>query len=96
MKSWCDLQQKCKDERERFYGYYFDETTSATYKVYRLAGVYISNITGYDNKEVEISFNYDDKKEVWYPSDDEINTFFETYINVSEELEGITNKEHED
>lgn len=72
MKKWCDLQQRCKDDNERFYGYYFDEATGTTYKIYRLAGVYISNVTGYD-----------DKKEIWYPSDDEINTFFEVYINAS-------------
>lgn len=83
MKNWCNLMQKCKNTKERFYGYYFDETTDTTYKVYRLADVYISNVTGYDDKEVELSFNYDDKKEVWYPSDDEINTFFETYITPS-------------
>ena len=88
MKNWCDLQQKCKDDHERFYGYYFDEATDTTYKVYRLAGVYISNVTGYDDKEVELSFNYDDKEEVWFPSDDEINVFFETYINTSNILGG--------
>ena len=71
-KSWCDLQQKCKDGHKRFYGYYFDEATGTTYKIYRLAGVYISNVTGYGAK-----------KEAWYPSDDEINVFFETYINAS-------------
>ena len=82
-KSWCDLQQKCQDGHERFYGYYFDDETGTTY---RLTNLYISNITGPnypDYKEVELSFNYDDKKEVWYPSDDEINTFFEIYINAS-------------
>lgn len=72
MKNWCDLQQKCQDDHERFYGYYFDEATDTTYKIYRLADVYISNVTGHD-----------DKKEVWYPSDDKINTFFEIYINSS-------------
>ena len=80
MKRWCALQQKCKDDHERFYGYYFDEETNTTYK---LTNIYISNVTGYDDKEVELSFNYDDKKEVWFPSDDEINTFFEIYINAS-------------
>ena len=64
MKNWYDLQQKCKDDHERFYGYYFDETTDTTYKIYGLSGVYLSNVTGYDDKEVELSFNYDDKKEV--------------------------------
>ena len=88
MKNWCDLQQKCKDDHERFYGYYFDKATDTTYKVYGLAGVYISNMTGYDDKEVELSFNYDDKEEVWYPSDDEINVFFETHINTSNILGG--------
>lgn len=83
MKNWCNLMQKCKNTKERFYGYYFDEATDTTYKVYRLADVYISNVTGYDDKEVELSFNYDDKKEVWFPSDDEINVFFETHINTS-------------
>lgn len=63
MKNWCDLQQKCKDDHERFYGYYFEEATDTTYKIYGLAGVYISNV-GYDDKEFELSFNYDDKKEV--------------------------------
>lgn len=72
-KSWCDLQQRCKDDNERFYGYYFDDETGTTYKIYRLAGVYISNVTGYG-----------DKKEAWYPSDDEINVFFETYVNASD------------
>ena len=84
MKSWCELQQKCKDDHERFYGYYFEDED----KVYRLTGIYISNITGYDDKEVELSFNYDDKKEVWFPKEDEINTFFETTIdatNIQEE-----------
>ena len=83
MKKWCDLQQRCQDDHERFYGYYFDDETGTTY---RLTNLYISNITGPnypDYKEVELSFNYDDKKEVWYPSDDEINTFFEIYINAS-------------
>ena len=83
MKNWCDLQQRCQDDHERFYGYYFDDETGTTY---RLTNLYISNITGPnypDYKEVELSFNYDDKKEVWYPSDDEINTFFEIYINAS-------------
>lgn len=83
MKNWCNLMQKCKNTKERFYGYYFDEATDTTYKVYRLADVYISNVTGYDDKEVELSFNYDDKEEVWFPSDDEINVFFETHINTS-------------
>ena len=81
MKKWCDLQQRCQDDHERFYGYYFDDETGTTY---RLTNLYISNITGYDDKkEVELSFNYYDKKEVWYPSDDEINVFFETYVNAS-------------
>ena len=83
MKKWCDLQQRCQDDHERFYGYYFDDETGTTY---RLTNLYISSITGPsypDYKEVELSFNYDDKKEVWYPSDDEINVFFETYINTS-------------
>ena len=83
VKKWYDLQQRCIDDHERFYGYYFDDETGTTY---RLTNLYISNITvpDYsDYKEVELSFNYDDKKEVWYPSDDEINTFFEIYINAS-------------
>lgn len=81
MKNWYDLIQKCKNNKERFYGYYFDEETNTTY---RLKGVYISNITGVNAiKEITIDFNYDDKKEVWYPSDDEIDTFFETYITPS-------------
>ena len=79
MKKWCDLMQKCKDNHERFYGYYFDETNTA----YRLTNIYISNVTDCNNKEVELSFNYEDKKEAWYPLDDEINAFFETYINAS-------------
>ena len=80
MKNWCNLQQKCKDDNERFYDYYFDDETNTTY---RLSNIYISNVTDCNNKKVELSFNYDDKKEVWYPSDDEINAFFETYINTS-------------
>ena len=80
MKKWCDLMQKCKDDHERFYGYYFDDETNTTY---RLSNIYISNVDGHYDKEVKLSFNYDDKKEVWYPSDDEINSFFETYINAS-------------
>ena len=80
MKKWCDLMQKCKDDHERFYGYYFDDETNTAY---RLTNIYISNVTDCNNKKVELSFNYDDKKEVWYPSDDEINTFFEVYINAS-------------
>lgn len=88
MKNWCDLQQKCKNDHERFYGYYFDEATDTTYKVYRLAGVYISNVADYDDNEVELSFNYDNKEEVWFPSEDEINVFFETYINTLNRLGG--------
>lgn len=88
MNNWCDLQQKCKNDHERFYGYYFDETTDTTYKVYRLAGVYISNVADYDDNEVELSFNYDNKEEVWFPSEDEINVFFETYINTLNRLGG--------
>ena len=80
MKKWCDLMQKCKDDHERFYDYYFDDETNTTY---RLTNIYISNVGGHYDKEVKLSFNYDDKKEVWYPSDDEINSFFETYINAS-------------
>ena len=80
MKSWCDLQQKCKDDHERFYGYYFDDETNTTY---RLTNIYISNVSVSSDKEVELSFNYDDKKEFLYQSDGEINSFFETYINAS-------------
>ena len=83
MKKWYDLQQRCKDDNERFYGYYFDDETGTTY---RLTNLYISSITGPnypDYKEVKLSFNYDDKKEVCYQSDDEINSFFEAYINAS-------------
>ena len=80
MKTWCNLQQKCKDDHERFYGYYFDDETNTTY---RLTNIYISNVGGSYDKEVKLSFNYDDKKEVCYQSDDEINSFFETYINAS-------------
>ena len=80
MKTWCNLQQKCKDDHERFYGYYFDDETNTTY---RLTNIYISNVDGHYDKEVKLSFNYDDKKEVCYQSDDEINSFFETYINAS-------------
>lgn len=78
MKKWYDLMQKCKNNKERFYGYYFDEDTG---KVYRLRGVYISNITGVDPiKEIAIDFNYYDKKETWYPTEDEMDVFVETYI----------------
>ena len=80
MKKWCDLMQKCKDDHERFYGYSFDDETNTTY---RLSNIYISNVTDCNNKEVKLSFNYDDKKEFLYQSDDEINSFFETYINAS-------------
>ena len=80
MKNWCDLQQKCKDDHEIFYNYYFADETNTTY---RLTNIYISNVSGAYDKEVELSFNYDDKKEVLYQSDDEINSFFETYINAS-------------
>ena len=80
MKNWCDLQQKCKDDHEIFYNYYFDDETNTTY---RLTNIYISNVGGSYDKEVELSFNYNNKKEVLYQSDDEINTFFETYINAS-------------
>ena len=80
MKKWCDLMQKCKDDHERFYGYYFDDETNTTY---RLTNIYISNVDGHYDKEVKLSFNYDDKKEVWHQSEDEINSFFETYINAS-------------
>ena len=61
MKNWCDLQRKCKDDNEKFYGYYFDEETNTTY---RLTNIYISNVSVSYDKEVELSFNYDDKKEV--------------------------------
>src|SRR5574344_653297 len=53
MKKWCDLQQRCQDDNERFYGYYFDDETGTTY---RLTNLYISSITGPsypDYKEVE-------------------------------------------
>ena len=80
MKKWCDLMQKCKDNHERFYDYYFDDETNTTY---RLSNIYISNVTDCNNKKVELSFNYDDKKEVWYQSENEINSFFKTYINAS-------------
>ena len=80
MKKWCDLMQKCKDDHERFYGYYFDDETNTTY---RLSNIYISNVDGHYDKEVKLSFNYDDKKEVWHQSDGEINSFFKTYINAS-------------
>ena len=80
MKKWFDLMQKCKDDHERFYGYYFDDETNTTY---RLSNIYISNVDGHYDKEVKLSFNYDDKKEVWYQSENEINSFFETYINAS-------------
>ena len=80
MKSWCDLQQKCKDYNERFYDYYFDDETNTTY---RLTNIYISSVDDNYDKEAKLSFNYDDKKEVWYQSEDEINSFFETYINAS-------------
>ena len=80
MKNWCNLQQKCKDDNERFYDYYFDNETNTTY---RLTNISISNVGDHYDKEVKLSFNYDDKKEVWYQSEDEINSFFETYINAS-------------
>lgn len=80
MKKWCDLQQKCKDDNERFYNYYFDDETNTTS---RLTNIYISNVGDNYDKEVKLSFNYDDKKEVWHQSEDEINSFFETYINAS-------------
>ena len=80
MKNWCNLQQKYKDDHEIFYDYYFDDETNTTY---RLTNIYISNICDHYDKEVKLSFNYDDKKEVWYQSENEINSFFKTYINVS-------------
>ena len=80
MKNWCDLQQKCKDDHEIFYNYYFDDETNTTY---RLTNIYISNVGGRYDKEVKLSFNYDDKKEFLYQSDGEINSFFEIYINAS-------------
>ena len=80
MKQWCDLMQKCKDDHERFYGYYFDDETNTTY---RLTNIYISNVGGYYDKEVKLSFKYDDKKEVRYQSENEIKSFFEIHINAS-------------
>lgn len=83
MKSWYGLQQKNKDEHERFYGYYFDEATDTTYG---LAGVYISSITGVDSdsaKEIILAFNYDDKEEIYYPKEADIDAFFETYITIA-------------
>ena len=62
MKSWCDLQQKCKDDNERFYDYYFEDETNTTY---RLTNIYISNVGGHYDKEVKLSFNYDDKKRIF-------------------------------
>ena len=83
MKNWCDLQQRGQDDHERVYCYYFDDETGITY---RLTNLYNSSIISHnypDYQEVELSFNYDDKKEVLYPSNDKINAFFEIYINAS-------------
>lgn len=80
MKNWRNLQQKCKDDNERFYDYYFDDETNTTY---RLTNIYISNVGDNYDKEVKLSFNYDDKKKVLHQSEGKINSFFETYINAS-------------
>lgn len=59
-KKWHNLMQKCKNNRERFYGHYFDEETNTTY---RLINVYIGAI-GYDGNEVKLEFYYDKKEAV--------------------------------
>lgn len=47
MKKWYNLARKCKNNKEIFYGYFFDEETN---KVYRVTNIYISNVTSYDDK----------------------------------------------
>lgn len=59
-KKWYNLMQKCKNNRERFYGHYFDEETITTY---RLSNVYIGAID-YEGNEVKLEFYYDKKEAV--------------------------------
>ena len=74
MKNWCDLQQKCKDDNERFYDYYFDDETNTTY---RLTNIYISNVGDHYDKEVKLSFNpSNSSKSPIERRVDLINTFF--------------------
>lgn len=56
-KKWYNLMQKCKNNRERFYGQYFDEETNT---IYSLINVFISAI-GYEGNEVKLEFHYDFK-----------------------------------
>ena len=46
MKKWYNLVRKYKNNKERFYGYFFDEETNVTYRV---TNIYISNVTSYDD-----------------------------------------------
>ena len=57
-KKWYNLMQKCKNNRERFYGYYFDEETNTTY---RLSNIFIA-ATDFEGNEVKLEFHYDFKK----------------------------------
>lgn len=50
--------QKCKDDHERFYGYYFDEETTTTYK---LSNIWIGCVE-FDGNEVKLEFHYDFKE----------------------------------
>jgi hypothetical protein len=83
-KKWYNLMQKCKYNRERFSGYYFDEETNT---IYSLINVFIA-ATSFEGNEVKLEFHYGDKTEVLFPSDDEINAFVETYINEIKHTRG--------
>lgn len=50
IKKWYNLVRKCNSNKERFYGYFFDEETNITYRV---TNIYISNVTSYDDKYCE-------------------------------------------
>lgn len=50
MKKWYNLVRKCKSNKERFYGYFFDKETNITYRV---TNIYISNVISYDDKYCE-------------------------------------------
>ena len=59
-KKWYNLMQKCKNDHERFYGYYFDHETNITY---RLSNIFIGAIS-YEDNEVKLEFYYDKKEAI--------------------------------
>lgn len=57
-REWYNLMQKCKNNRERLYGHYFEKET---HTIYRLINIFIAAIS-YEGNEVELEFHYDKKK----------------------------------